>query len=66
MFDCPKCGKEIGDKVKSVGGFFTEGEILGVRQMGSQKVYKIRWIKDIRYGTIDLIQERAGSAIREI
>lgn len=58
---------KIGDRVSSVGGFFTEGEIIGIKDDNGHPIYKIKWTRDSRQPEpIDFVQERTERVIRPL
>ena len=57
----------IGDRVSSVGGFFTEGVILDIKDDKGNPIYKIKWTRDSRQPEpIDCVQERTERVIRPL
>ena len=55
-----------GDRVSSVGGFFTEGTVENVEMENDMEILTIRWLKDTRKGDIDFVQRRASSIVRRL
>lgn len=62
----PKTTFEVGDRVESVGGFFTEGIVRKIIN-SKEEIYEVEWIEDSRGKELmPFTQERTARVLRKI